>query len=128
MVTDLLARKYRFNVPGTKANSELDTANSALDRKAPFEPDRARANAVNSTLAGENTKGVISIGERRARTFRRPAEMPSIPMRPMHTFAKVRDGGAPSPAREARALPKPLYALFSIGAPTLLPHSVHEPS
>jgi hypothetical protein len=46
----------------------------------------------------------------------------------MHTFAKVRDGeGAIASARGARA-PQAAYALFSIGAPTLLPHSVHEPS
>jgi hypothetical protein len=32
-----------------------------------------------------------------------------------------------SPARETRALPD-AYVLFSIGAPTLLPHSVQEPS
>ncbi len=54
--------------------------------------------------------------------------MPSIPMRPMHTFAKARDGeGAIASVRGARA-PQAAYALFSIGAPTLLPHSVHEPS
>ena len=46
MITDLLARKYRFNVPGTKANLNWTRQNSALDRKAPFQPKRAKANAA----------------------------------------------------------------------------------
>ena len=42
-------------------------------------------------------------------------------------FKKARDGeGAIASVRGARA--PQLYVLFSIGAPTLLPHSVHEPS
>ena len=31
-------------------------------------------------------------------------------------------------AMAASRVRSPIYALFSIGAPTLLPHSVHEPS
>ena len=57
MITDLLARKYRFNVPGDKGELELDTANSALDRTAPFQSQRAKANAVNPRAAEENPDG-----------------------------------------------------------------------
>jgi len=43
MITDVLARKYRFNVPGTKANL-IDAADAALDCTARFSAARAGAN------------------------------------------------------------------------------------
>ena len=52
MITDLLARKYRFNVPGTKGKLKLDTANSALDYQATstVPKDRKRMRLINELL------------------------------------------------------------------------------
>ena len=46
----------------------------------------------------------------------------------MNAFAKVSNGEAAIASTRAARAPQVAYALFSIGAPTLLPHSVHEPS
>jgi hypothetical protein len=59
--------------------------------------------------------------------FRRLAEILFTPRHQISPFEKVHDGEG-AIARSPRRPLLIIYVLFSIGAPTLLPHSVHEPS
>src|SRR6478609_8714093 len=66
-------RSARAQIPlqrsGDKGELKLDTANSALDRKAAFESERANANAVNSRSAGQNEAWLTFRGARAARAL-----------------------------------------------------------
>ncbi len=54
MITDLLARKYRFNVPGTKANLNWTRRMQRSIAQLSSQPQRAKANAVNPGASGKN--------------------------------------------------------------------------
>src|SRR5215468_6584157 len=65
-----------------KRELELDTANTTLDRKAPFQPKGAKANAVNSSAVGKNG---ASLNRRHYRD-----ELRSMRWLPSHSMTGVR--------------------------------------
>ena len=133
MITDLLARKYRFNVPGTKANLNWTRRiQRSIAKLRSSRKEQKRMRLIHES-AGENTTGVIStLGSAWRLAAHISAPSPKCFQTQVIVLAvfreKVRDGEGATASTRAACAPQRLYALFSIGAPTLLPHSVHEPS
>ena len=130
MITDLLARKYRFNVPGTKANlnwtrrMQRSIAQLGSSRK-----ERKRMELIHELLVKAG-RVEVRIDGATSRTFRRSLKCCQCMRCPVSAPAQVAIAMRRRPRAEDSATLQIAihYALFSIGAPTLLPHSVHEPS
>ena len=60
MITDLLARKDRFNVPGTTVDDELGTAFAENDRAIARQPHNSAQNKSDSRAAGEKRREFAS--------------------------------------------------------------------
>src|SRR5207244_10336566 len=98
-----------------------DTPNAALDCAAQFQPQRAKTNAANSGVAGENRARLKCGSTATSRTGVIDAVVRAVLSAPAQAsiVVELRSG--------QRALQLAIhYALFSIGAPTLLPHSVRS--